>query len=62
MENQVVYCEIAYANTLACFPVRNTADYKAKLNQLKANYSNVQVMFREWSDGTIEDGDLEDIE
>jgi hypothetical protein len=60
MEKQVIYCEIAYANTIACFPVKNTQDYKNKLNQLKANYDNVSVLYREWSDGTIEDGELED--
>ena len=61
MEKQVIYCEIAYANTLACFPVKNTQDYKNKLGKLRENYNNVQVVFREWSDGTIEDGELEDI-
>ena len=60
MEKQVIYCEIIYSNTLACFPVKNTADYKNKLAQLKANYDNVQVVFREWNDGTVEDGELED--
>lgn len=62
MEKQIIYCEIAYANTIACFFVANTQDYKNKLEQLKAHYNNVQVMFREWDDGTIEDGELEDIE
>ena len=60
MEKQIIYCEIAYANTIACFPVKDTQDYKNKLAQLKTNYGNVQVMFREWNDGTIEDGELED--
>lgn len=62
MEKQVVYCEIVYANTLACFPVKDMQDYKNKVSKLKEKYSNVQVMFREWSNGDIEDGDLEDIE
>lgn len=60
MEKQVIYCEIAYANTIACFSVKNTADYKNKLAQLKANYSNVSVLYREWNDGTVEDGELEE--
>ena len=57
---QVIYCEIAYKNTLACFPVRGTEDYYKKLAELKAYAGEVQVMFREYSDGTIEDGDLEE--
>ena len=60
MEKQIIYCEATYANTLDWFPVRDTQDYKNKLAQLRANYSNVQVVFREWSDGTVEDGELED--
>ena len=62
MEKQVIYCEIAYANTIACFPVKNTQDYKNKLAQLKENYSNVSVLYREYNDGTFEDGELEDIQ
>ena len=59
MEKQIIYCEIAYANTIACFYVKNTQDYKNKLEQLKENYDNVQVMFLEWDDGTMEYGNLE---
>ena len=58
-ERYVTYFEATYKNTIAgCTCVRPTS-YAQKLNSLATEYSDLELVYREWSDGTIEDGIIE---
>ena len=60
MGKQVIYCEIAYANTLACFPVKNNQDFKQKLSELQKHYDNVEVWYVEFDNGEEINGVLDE--
>ena len=60
MENRfVAYFEVTYANTLAGFTCIKSTSYGEKLAELAAEYSDLELVYRQWSDGTIEDGIIE---
>ena len=55
----VTYFEVTYANTLAGFTCIKSISYGEKLAELAAEYSDLELVYRQWSDGTIEDGIIE---
>ena len=63
-QKQVIYFEAVCKKLdgeviLEMFKCKNTADYKVHLCDLDRIYDDVELCYREWSDGTIEDGEIE---
>lgn len=60
MKNEfVIYFEVTYKNAIAGYMCVRPTSYKAKLTELKEIYPDLQLIYRKWSDGTIEDGIIE---
>lgn len=60
MENCfVTYFEVTYANTLAGFTCVKASSYSEKLAELAQEYPELELVYRQWSDGTIENGIIE---
>lgn len=53
------YFEATYKNTLAGYTCGSWDAYKNRLSWLSRNYPDLELVFREWSDGTVEDGIIE---
>lgn len=59
MDRQVIYFEVTYANTIAGYTCRDQAAYTKRLKQLQDQHPDLELVYREWSDGTVEDGTIE---
>ena len=60
MENRyITYFEVTYKNTIAGYMCSRPTGYEKKLRELEKIYSDLELVYREWSDGTIEDGLIE---
>lgn len=55
----VTYFEVTYKNILAGFTCIKSTSYAEKLAELENKYPDLQLVYREWSDGTVEDGAIE---
>ena len=55
----VTYFEVIYANTIAGYTCGSQKKYEATLQRLSEQYPELELVYREWSDGTIEDGTTE---
>jgi hypothetical protein len=55
----VTYFEVTYANTIAGYTCRDQEAYRKRLNSLAEQYPELELVYREWSDGIIEDGLIE---
>jgi hypothetical protein len=55
----VTYFEATYANTLAGFTCVRASSYMEKLTELAREYPELELVYRQWSDGTIENGIIE---
>lgn len=59
-ERYVIYFEVTYKNTVAGYTCgKNHSTYKETLERLAAEYPDLELGYREWSDGTVEDGLIE---
>ena len=58
-EKCVIYFECTYANTIAGYTCRSQQAYEKKLKELETRYPELELIYREWSDGTEEDGLIE---
>lgn len=59
MNRHVIYFEVAYANTIAGYTCRDQQAYEKRLSELADRYPELELVYREWSDGTVEDGLIE---
>lgn len=60
MENKyVTYFEVTYSNTLAAYTCIKSTSYAEKMVELADEYPDLELVYRKWSDGTIEDGVIE---
>lgn len=60
MENRyVTYFEVTYKNAISGYMCIRPTAYRDKLKELAAMYPDLELGYREWSDGTIEDGIIE---
>lgn len=55
----VTYFEVTHNNTIAGYTCIKLAAYRDKLTELAAEYPDLELIYREWSDGTVEDGIIE---
>lgn len=59
-ERYVIYFEVTYKNTVAGYTCgKNHSTYKEILERLAAEYPDLEMLYREWSDGVVEDGMIE---
>ena len=64
MEKYVKYFEAACIDNsgsclLESFECKDGIDYVTHIKDLSRIYASFEIIFKEWSDGTIEDGELE---
>lgn len=59
MDRYVVYFEVTYANTIAGYTCLSAEHYKQKLEQLATEHPDLELVYRQWSDGAVEDGCIE---
>lgn len=60
MENvYVTYFEVTYKNTIARYTSLSPTHYSKRLAALEQQYPDLELVYREWSDGTVEDGVIE---
>lgn len=59
IDRYVTYFEVTYANTLAGYTCIKSTAYSEKLAELAREYPELELVYRQWSDGTIEDGIIE---
>jgi hypothetical protein len=59
IDRYVTYFEVTHSNTLAGYTCIKSTAYVEKMSELANEYPDLQLVYREWSDGTIEDGDIE---
>lgn len=59
IDRYVTYFEVTYANTLAGYTCIKSTAYTEKLQELATEYPDLELVYREWSDGTVEDGIIE---
>lgn len=60
MENRfVTYFEVTYKNAIAGYMCIRPTSYRDKLAELKEIYPDLQLVYREWSDGVVENGVIE---
>lgn len=60
MENRfVTYFEVTYKNTIAGYMCIRPTSYMEKFTELAREYPELELVYREWSDGTIENGIIE---
>jgi hypothetical protein len=58
-ERYPVYFEATYKNTIAGYTCGSFNKYRKRLTDLLRIYPDLELVYREWSDGTIEDGLIE---
>lgn len=59
IDRYVTYFEVTYTNTLAGFTCVRASSYMEKLTELAREYPELELVYRQWSDGTIENGIIE---
>lgn len=52
------YFEATYKNTLAGYTCKSLKAYQSKLSWLAGNYKDLELVYREWDDGTVENGTI----
>lgn len=55
----ITYFEVTYKNTIAGHTCVRASSYEETLSKLLDEYPDLEIVYREWSDGTIEDGVIE---
>lgn len=60
MENRYVkYFEVTHGTQIHCFTCFSTEQYQNYLQRMLESYPDLELVYREWSDGVIEDGIIE---
>ena len=55
----VTYFEVIYGTEIACYACKDPDTYATKLKKLAAEHEDLELMYREWSDGSAENGVIE---
>lgn len=59
IDRYVTYFEVTWKNTISGYSCIKSTAYAEKLTELVAEHDDLELIYRQWSDGVIEDGIIE---